>query len=260
MESFSNQMTASVRPKQEFIDLYKNIIQSYFDERKKDKNKQQSNYDEFADTWVTMPPEQRQSMMNNHHSLYVFPKNSASEPFNPNDFYTHQSTSIVNHELTKWFGTEQIAHALQLEMIENTETFLKEFFLLTFYSFHLDLSHDKKDTYYIAMSPGKKFKGWLVSISSYNTKTKLHLIKDDPSELFDSYTTFVIKTDVIDHDEINSFLEKNKDIILQYQRAAWMGPVEATEGPFQWPSDINELSTLKDWFHIEVYNDSFQLL
>lgn len=260
METFSAQMSVSLTPEHGFINFYNSIMLSYLEQRKQQGDKEPSEYDQLAETVIDMSEDNMQNIIAKSHSLYIFPQSNSSQSFDPNDFYKQKSNYILNHEFVKWFGTEKIAKLLISETVENTEAFLRYFFSLTFFSLQLDLSHQKKDSLYLAISPGKCLKKWLSEFEQYDMKTKLNLLKDKPSVLFDSCTTFVVKTDILNHDDIDLFLEKNINTIIKYERMAWVGNVDVSEDKLQWPSDLNELSTFKNWFNIKVYDDSCQLI
>ncbi len=260
METFSAQMTASITPNEMFINFYNSIMHSYLEERKKEERTGGSDYDEFAEAVTSMSEEQMHQIIEKKHSLYILPPNNSTQPFDAHDFYKNKSGAILNHEFAKWFGTEKIAHSLIAETVENPEAFLRSFFSLAFFSLQLDLSHKEKNTLYLAISPGKQFKAWLTVIAQCDIKTKLNLLRDKPSALFDSYTTFIVKTDITNHDDIDSFLEKNIDTILKYERIAWIGNADAgKDNKLQWPSNLNELTTFRNWFNIDIYDDSYFL-
>lgn len=256
METFSARMTVTVAPNHSFLNFYKSIMHSYLEERKQQANKESSEYDQFAETVIDSSEEQMQNIIAKSHSLYILPQNSTSQPFYPNDFYKE----ILNYEFVKWFGTEKIASALITGIVENVEIFLQNCFSLTYFSLLLDFSHTKKDSLYLAISPAKSFKKWLTGMAQMDMRTRLNLLKDKPSTLFDSFTTFILKTDLLNHDDIDSFLEKNINTIIQYERMAWIGNIDASESQLQWPSDLQDLSTFKNWFNIKVYDDSCLLV
>ena len=260
MELFSARMSVSVKPKESFINYCNAIMSGYLEKRKQSSDIERSAYDELADNVIkAIEDHSIYDIIAKSNSLYILPENSSAQPFNLDDFFRKDSQSLLNHEFTKWFGTEIIADLLLSETVENKGVFLKNFFTLVFYSFYLDLSKDKKDSLYVVISPGKEFKKWLVAIARPDMKVSLNLIKDTPSDMFDSFTSFVVKTNVVQHDDLDSFIQNNIDTILEYQRMAWIDNIEIFDDKLKWPSDMNMLTTFKKWFHINIYEDIYNL-
>lgn len=260
MEIFSAQMTASVTPKNTFINFYNSVMLNYLEKRKQQVDAESSVYDELAEAVISMSEDQSiNKIIAKSSSLYVLPQGDPSLPFNVEDFFKRTSKSMLKHELVKWFGTDEIADLLISEMIEGPEEFLQNCFSITFFSFHLDLSYESKDSLYLAIYPGEYLKIWLTEQVNYDMKTKLNLLQNKPSELFDSYTTFVVKTNTSTSENIELFLEKNVDTIIQYERMAWIGNSETDDNALQWPNNLNDLTIFRKWFHIDVYEDIFYL-
>ena len=260
MEPFSARMSVSTKPKDAFINYYSSIMQSYLDKRKQSGDAEHSEYDQFAEKAVRMIEDKSiYDIIAKSSSLYILPQNSSSQLFNPNDFFRKDSQTLLHHEFGKWFGSEEIAHLLLSETIQNAEDCLQNFFSLIFFSFFLDLSQNTNDSLYVAVSPGIYFKKWLADFVKPDPKTRLNLLQNTPSATFDSFTTFIIKTNVVNHDDIDSFLQKNLDTIIKYEGIAWIGNVAIDDEKLQWPTNLNMLTTFKKWFHIDIYKDIYHL-
>ncbi len=176
-------------------------------------------------------------------------------PFDLSDFYKQNSKNILRHEFIKWFGTEEIATLLLKENIYNQENALHNLFSLRFYSYYLNLNETNNRTLFLAISPGKSLKIWLSEVVKKDVKAHINLLRNNPSPLFDSYTTFVINSNISDRNDIDSFLEKNVDTIIRYKRAAWFGDASNSDPILKWPADLNHLNKFKEWFHIEIFED-----